>query len=142
MTVEEITKLWEELSVVDETDIALKITQLPSIHHKFMTLFLHENAVKAKLQTALDVEWMEATDYYRSPSHEKPTEYRNSSDSLKSITLIDVYVRAHAGVTKVREKLEIQEAKIKAISGILKQIENMHHSLAQASKENLHFQGR
>jgi len=53
MKTSEITEMWDKDSKIDETELATESTKIPSVHNKYLKIFMEERLRLIQLKTEL-----------------------------------------------------------------------------------------
>jgi hypothetical protein len=123
MKLEEIEKLWEQDGSFDTSNILGEITSIPKLHHKYLTILMHEKLTRDTFRQHHDRVYKARWEYYTGRA--EPEAYRNSPFSHKLQKAdTEMYLNADEEVQKSSQKLIIQQSKIEFLESVIKLINN------------------
>lgn len=134
MKLEDIRRMVENDSVVDDTELDLESLKLPQLHNKYLVLYHDEKLVLSRLyselRTCTRVKW----EYYTGKlDQEKLDELGLDPFPLKILkTDIDKYLESDDELITLSHKVDYQKGKVSYIESILKEVSNRHWKIKNA----------
>ena len=134
MRLEDIRKMVQEDSVIDDTELDLESLKLPQLHNKYLNIYHDEKLFLLKtesdLKKAIRVKW----EYYTGKLDE---------DTLKELGLepfplkilkqdLDKYLESDDDITELNHKYIYQKEKVDYLESVLKEITNRHWKIKNA----------
>lgn len=134
MKLEDIRKMVEKDSVVDDTELDLESLKLPQLHNKYLVLYHDEKLVLSRLgsdlRRSVRVKW----EYYTGKlDQETLDELGLDPFPLKILkTDIDKYLESDDELIVLSHKVDYQKQKVAYLESVLKEISNRHWKIKNA----------
>lgn len=134
MRLEDIRKMAQEDSVIDDTELDLESLKLPQLHNKYLNIYHDEKLFLLKnesdLKKAIRIKW----EYYTG---------KLDKDSLQELGLepfplkilkqdLDKYLESDDDITELNHKYIYQKEKVEYLSSVLKELTNRHWKIRNA----------
>tara|TARA_R110002096_G_scaffold203258_2_gene388292 strand:- start:140 stop:574 length:435 start_codon:yes stop_codon:yes gene_type:complete len=134
MRLEDIRKMAQEDSVIDDTELDLESLKLPQLHNKYLNIYHDEKLFLLKnesdLKKAIRIKW----EYYTG---------KLDKDSLQELGLepfplkilkqdLDKYLESDDDITELNHKYIYQKEKVDYLASVLKELTNRHWKIRNA----------
>jgi len=134
MRLEDIRKMAQEDSVIDNTELDLESLKLPQLHNKYRNIYHDEKLFLLKtesdLKKAIRIKW----EYYTGKLDE---------DSLEELGLepfplkilkqdLDKYLESDDDIIELNHKYIYQKEKVEYVESVLKELTNRHWKIRNA----------
>lgn len=120
MQIEDLLKLWEEDSKIDQYSLGDEALKIPKLHSKYYRLYMTEKQLAIELAAALRVLKLQKTEFYTmGPSSAYPTTWVLPDFGRVPKTQATEYVEADKDVIRLATTLSMQVEKTKLIESII-----------------------
>lgn len=131
MNLDEIQKLWEEDSKIDEDNLHTESTKIPSLHAKYYRLFNTILTLKKAQENKYKILKKEKWQYYTGKAEpdvyiEKPFDHKVLKNDL------DKYLDADEDLIRCQTKMEYYQMMLNYLDSIIKTILNRTYQLKNA----------
>lgn len=133
MKLDDIKKIWEKDSVLDETELAKESIKIPKLHSKYYTILLDEKAKLIEYESRLNKErkysWMKYKGFL---SKEELNGQEPFQFELNKKDEINLFIDSDENIIKYNSLLQYTKLKIEFLESILKQISTMQFTIKNA----------
>lgn len=134
MKLEDIRKMVEEDSIIDDTELDIESLKIPQLHNKYLNLYHDEKLVLSKidsdLKKVIKVKW----EYYTGKLDEDDLEELGLEPFQFKILKqdLDKYLNSDEDIIALSHKVEYQKEKVSYLESILKELNNRHWKIRNA----------
>ncbi len=143
MKLENIQKLWDEDSKIDESELGHEAAQIAQIHNRYLKIYNVERLTLLKLQENLKRLKFDKGEFYR----DGPTEdtdkrgWEYPARGRLSPTLAGVYVESDRHVIDENLKIGFQQEKLWFLDQIIRSLNNRNYCITNAIADRKWKQG-
>ena len=134
MKLEDIRKMVEEDSIIDDTELDIESLKIPQLHNKYLNLYHDEKLLLSKidsdLKKVIKVKW----EYYTGKLDEDDLEELGLEPFQFKILKqdLDKYLNSDEDIIALSHKVEYQKEKISYLESILKELNTRHWKIRNA----------
>ena len=128
MNLEMIEDLWEKDSKIDNDDLHLESTKIPSLHSKYYKIYNNILLLKKGQENKFKVLRREKWEYYTGKA--PPDVYANKPFDLKVLKAdVGIYMEADGELQQIGQKIEYQQQIVNYLEKILREINNRNWTI-------------
>jgi len=139
----EITEMWDKDSKIDETELATESTKIPSVHNKYLKIFMEERLRLIQLKTELKKKRRVLFEYYLGELDQSELEAIGREQFYKKLLKneVDMYIDSDDMLIEISHKIALQQEKVDYLESILKSINNRGFQIKNAIDWNRFITG-
>jgi len=143
MKTSEITEMWDKDSKIDETELATESTKIPSVHNKYLKIFMEERLRLIQLKTELKKKRRVLFEYYLGELDQSELEAVGREQFYKKLLKneVDMYIDSDDMLIEISHKIALQQEKVDYLESILKSINNRGFQIKNAIDWNRFITG-
>lgn len=143
MKLEDIQKLWDEDSAIDESEVGTEASVIAQKHHRYLKIYNREKLALIKFQEDLKRLKFEKTEFYRDgPTEEtKAKGWEFPARGRLAPALATSHVEADKDVIEMNLRIGFQQEKIWYLHEIIKQLNNRNFALTNILNDRKWRQG-
>ena len=132
ITHEQLLSMWEEDAGIDKVNLDREATNIPKLHHKYLTILLDIRAKKIAYNHKLEELKKEKELYYTGQAN--PKDYKDKPFDLKLKTKagVEKHVNTDPEVVDLLKKIEYMDILLEGANHILEQIKWRNSSIKSA----------
>jgi len=132
ITHEQLLSMWEEDAGIDKVNLDREATNIPKLHHKYLTILLDIRAKKIAYNHKLEELKKEKELYYSGQAN--PDDYKEKPFDLKLKTKagVEKHVNTDPEVVDLLKKIEYMDILLEGANHILEQIKWRNGSIKSA----------
>tara|TARA_A100001035_G_scaffold265807_1_gene248271 strand:+ start:3956 stop:4390 length:435 start_codon:yes stop_codon:yes gene_type:complete len=132
ITHEQLLSMWEEDAGIDKVNLDREATNIPKLHHKYLTILLDIRAKKIAYNHKLEELKKEKELYYSGQAN--PDDYKEKPFDLKLKTKagVEKHVNTDPEVVDLLKKIEYMDILLEGANHILEQIKWRNSSIKSA----------
>lgn len=132
MTHEELLSMWEQDAPIDKHHLDDESTSLPSLHHKYLSLYMDMKAKKVAFVHKLEDLKKEKELYYSGQATAEVYKAQPFDLKLKTKGGIEKHVNTDPEVVRILQRLEYMDIMIEGLNHILEQIKWRNQNIKNA----------
>lgn len=143
MKVEDIMASWDKDSKLDETELATESTKIPTLHNKYLKIFLAERVRLFQMKADLKKKRRVLLEYYLGELDQEELEELGRDQFYKKLLKneVDLYIDSDDLLTDISLKVTLQQEKVDYLESIIKSINNRGFQIKNAIDWNRFITG-
>lgn len=130
MTLEDIQSLWNQDSVIDNTELTLEAMKVPQIHSKYYKIYIAEKMILRKYESEYKKLYLDKFEFYsQGPSPETPKDWKLPAVGVILKDRIPMYMDADEQIIAQSLKVALQKEKVDFVYSIISSINNRGYLL-------------
>lgn len=134
MKLEEIQRMVQADSVIDDTELDIESLKLPQLHNKYLNIYHNEKLLLSKYTSDLKIQIRIKWEYYTGKMDEDTlSDLGMEPFQLKILKQdIDKYMESDEDIIELNLKVEYQKEKVSYLESIIKEVSNRHWKIKNA----------
>ena len=134
MKIEDIVSEWDKDSKIDETELGEESTKIPSVHNKYLKIYMGENATLKRMYAQRSKLKRTLTEYYLGEMDSEELDEFGRDQFYKKLLKneIDTYIESDDAWIEINLKVALQQEKVNYIDAIIKSINNRGFQIKNA----------
>jgi hypothetical protein len=143
MKVEDIMASWDKDSKLDETELATESTKIPTLHNKYLKIFLAERVRLFQMKADLKKKRRVLLEYYLGELDQEELKELGRDQFYKKLLKneVDLYIDSDDLLTDISLKVTLQQEKVDYLESIIKSINNRGFQIKNAIDWNRFITG-
>ena len=143
MKVEDIMASWDKDSKIDETELATESTKIPTLHNKYLKIFLAERVRLFQMKADLKKKRRVLLEYYLGELDQEELKELGRDQFYKILLKneVDLYIDSDDLLTDISLKVTLQQEKVDYLESIIKSINNRGFQIKNAIDWNRFITG-
>ena len=143
MKVEDIMASWDKDSKLDETELATESTKIPTLHNKYLKIFLAERVRLFQMKADLKKKRRVLLEYYLGELDQEELKELGRDQFYKKLLKneVDLYIDSDDLLTDISLKVTLQQEKVDYLESIIKSINNRVFQIKNAIDWNRFITG-
>jgi len=143
MKVEDIMESWDKDSKLDETELGAESTKIPTLHNKYLKIFLAERVRLFQMKADLKKKRRVLLEYYLGELDQEELKELGRDQFYKKLLKneVDLYIDSDDMLTDISLKVTLQQEKVDYLESIIKSINNRGFQIKNAIEWNRFIAG-
>jgi|DEB0MinimDraft_10_1074344.scaffolds.fasta_scaffold142570_2 hypothetical protein len=143
MKVEDIMEQWDKDCKLDETELGNESTKIPTLHNKYLKIFLAERVRLFQQKAELKKKRRVLLEYYLGELDQSELEELGRDQFYKKLLKneVDLYIDSDDMLTDISLKVTLQQEKVDYLESIIKSINNRGFQIKNAIEWNRFITG-
>jgi hypothetical protein len=143
MKVEDIMEQWDKDCKLDETELGNESTKIPTLHNKYLKIFLAERVRLFQQKAELKKKRRVLLEYYLGELDQNELEELGRDQFYKKLLKneVDLYIDSDDMLTDISLKVTLQQEKVDYLESIIKSINNRGFQIKNAIEWNRFITG-
>lgn len=143
MKVEDIMEQWDKDCKLDETELGNESTKIPTLHNKYLKIFLTERVRLFQQKAELKKKRRVLLEYYLGELDQSELEELGRDQFYKKLLKneVDLYIDSDDMLTDISLKVTLQQEKVDYLESIIKSINNRGFQIKNAIEWNRFITG-